>query len=651
MANTQPTKAKKAQGPIRWNAVVPAAVLIALIGLYMTLFFDTHLRLLAQWGMGRALGSEVNIGALETSFVRAHMKVGEIEITDSEHPSKNSLSIGEIRFGMLWDALLRAKIVVNEAVIERIEFGKPRKSPGWVAPPEPPPVDDGKPSKLVQEANKVKDAALDKIEREQEANVFGDLAAILGGGSADAQGQKLEASLASKKMAQDLEAQIKAKQVAWNDRLKTLPKGEEFQKLGERLKAVKTKDFKSPQELQNSLQELDGIFKEADAKIKTVQSANADLNADLAKINADVKTLEAQIKTDVKTLETHFKIPRLDAKNLTKAIFRQYLDKYLVRVNAYRAMAEKYLPPNVLKKGSKDEPDPAIQPRPRARGVTYEFGRPNSYPLLWIKRTAVSSQAGASAYSGDIRGEILDLTTNQVLTGKPTVASFAGNFPAAGISGLTSKLTVDNRRAQSLIELLLGVKSYPVEGRALVGDGTGDVNIGFAKANGALDVKATLAGLRELEMTFGNRFGGIGYQISAKNPTVDELLKKIFAGIPNVTLDARLAGTLPGINLDVNSNLGPEVQAGLEREVKAKIAEARAKIEKYVQEEVGKTKAQIDAEVARLRAQVDGELKKLQAQAEAQKKQAEAQGEKAKKEAEGSARKSVEDELKKRLGL
>ena len=39
----------------------------------------------------------------------------------------------------------------------------------------------------------------------------------------------------------NLEAQIKAKQAAWNDRLKTLPKGEEFQKLGERLKAVEAR--------------------------------------------------------------------------------------------------------------------------------------------------------------------------------------------------------------------------------------------------------------------------------------------------------------------------------------------------------------------------------------------------------------------------
>lgn len=649
------TPPKKAKGPIRWGAVIPFTVLVALAALYTHLFFDAHLRALAQWGLTRALGVEVDVAEIETSFLKAHMRVAGVEITNSEEPAKNSVSIGEIRYGMSWDALLRAKILINEAVVEQIEFGKPRKTPGWVKPPEPPPVDDGRPSALAREAGKLKDQALGTIETRYQDNVFGDIAAILGGAGANVQLDKLKESLASKKMAEDLEKQVKDKQTAWTERLKTLPKPEEFQQLGDRLKAVKTKDFKSPQELQQSLQEIDAIFKEADAKVKTVDAAGKDLNADIAKTNADVKALEAQIKADIRALETHFKIPRIDAKDLTIGLFRKYLDKYLNQFRTYRELAEKYIPPNIMNKAN-NEPDPSMQPRPRAKGVTYEFGRPNSYPLFWIKRTAVSSQAGKSPYSGNIRGEITDITTNQLLTGKPTIASLAGDFPAARIGGFSTKLTIDNRKQDSLIELLMGVRSYALEGRELVGGG--DVKIAFQKATGAVDAKAVLKGLKDLELTIDNRFSQIAYDISAKNEIVDDLLKKTFTGIPTVTLDARLAGVFPRINLEANSNLGPELQKGLEREVNAKIAEARAKIEKYVQDEVGKTKAQIDAEVAKLRGQVEGQVKKLQAQAEAQKKQAEDRANQAKKDAENQGKKKLEDEakkaaddLKKRLGL
>lgn len=643
MADNTVKKTKKAKGPIRWGAVVPFTIFVLLFVLYMHFFFDGHLRWAMQWGLTQGLGSQVDIAKVETSFFNAHMSIKGIEITDAEFPKRNSVSVGDIRFGMGWDALLRAKILVNEAVIEQIEFGKPRKSPGWVKPPEPPKPDDGKPSVAMQEAEKLKSMALDKVSSDYEGNVFGDLASILGGTDANVQLDKLKESLPSKKMAEGLDADIKAKQKAWEERLKSLPKGQDFDQLGARLKAVKTKDFKSPQELQNSLKELDAIFKEADQKIKLIQTAGDDLNKDLKKINDDVKTLEAQIKTDIKTLETHFKIPHLDAKALTIALFKKYLDPYMRRFQTYRALAEKYIPPNVLNKDK--EPDPAMQPHPRAVGVSYEFGRPNSYPLVWVKRTAVSSQAGMSPYSGNIKGEILDITTNQLLTGKPTIARIAGDFPSAQIEGFSTQLTVDNRKAESLIELLFGVKSYGLEGRELVN--SPDVKIGFKKAVGSVNVKASLKALKQLQMNLDNAFTGVDYEIAAKNQIVDDLLKKLFAGIPRVTIDGELAGVFPRINMNVNSNLGPELQKGFEREVNAKIAEARAKIDKYVQEQVGKTKAQIDAEVAKLKNQVDGELKKLQARADSEKKQAEDRANQAKKDAENSAKKGVENEVKK----
>lgn len=645
----------KAKGPIRWGAVIPFTIFVLIVALYTHFFFDLHLRKTMEWGLGRALGSEVNVAELETSFWNAHLRIAGIEFTDAEKPQRNSLSIGEIRFGMLWDALLRAKVVVNEAVIEQLEFAKPRKTPGWVAPPELPKMDDGKSSALAKEADQMKKDALNQVQKDQNANVFGDIAALLGGGSAQVQMDQLQQSLSSKKMAQDLEARVKAKQQEWGERIKKLPQGAEFQALGDRLGKVKTKDFKTPQELESSLKEFDTIFKEADAKIKIVQSANTDLQADIKGINDDVKTLEAQIKADVKSLEQHFKIPQIDAKALTLALFRKHLDPYLMKFQAYRGMAEKYVPPNLMKKGSK-EPDPSIQPRPRANGVSYEFGHPHSYPLVWIKRTAISSQAGTSPYSGNIKGEILDLTSNQVLIGKPTIMNIAGDFPSAQISGLTSKLVVDNRQADSMIDLDFGIKAFAVEGRDLVD--SPDAHIAFRKATGSLALKSSLKALRELSMSLDNRYTSVEYDVSSKNETANTMLKSIFAGIPVVSVEGRIEGTVPNLAMNLDSNLGPELRKGLEKEINAKIGEARAKIESYVNGEVGKIKAQIDSQVAQIKGQNEKEIQKVQAQAEAQKKQAESRADAAKKDAENQAKSHLEneakkaaDELKKKFGF
>ncbi|MFS4458061.1 TIGR03545 family protein [Bdellovibrio sp. HCB2-146] len=651
--NQTPAKKVKVKGPIRWEAIIPFTIVCLIIGLYFHFFFDTHLRKGMEWAGYKAIGAEVNIGKLETSFFKASLNIEDIEITDAEKPTHDSLKIGDIRFSMLWDALLRAKVVINEAAVEQIEFGVKRKYPGKVAPPEPP---SNEPGFADKQAAKLKENVLNQAESQFGDNVLTDVIAMLGGTDAQAQLDKLAQTLPSKAMLEKFDAELKGQQKKWDEKIKTLPQAKDIQALGDRLNKIKYKDFKNVQELQASLQELDKVVKEGDAKYKQVQSVATELQTDLKGLETQYKAIDTQIKTDIKTLETHFRIPKLDAKALTMAVFQRYLAPYRAKFNRYKALAEKYLPPNLVHKKTQDPDDIPIQPHPREVGVTYEFGRPNSYPLFWIKRTGVSSQAGLSPNSGNIKGEILDITSNQKLIGKPTVASIAGDFPANQIAGVLLKLVLDNRKPDSVIDYLLKVGAYPLEGKDLVQ--SDEVKIAFQKAVGSLDINGKLVGLKDLTLNFNNRFSQIDYAINAKNNIADEILKAVFAGIPLVTLDVTGSGTLPGIDLSVNSNLGLELQKGFEKQIQAKIDEAKKKVQAYIDQEIGKLKAQVDGEMNKLKGQIDTEVKKAQAQLDGQKKQAEDKIKLAQKDAENQGKKKLEeegkkavDELKKKLGF
>ncbi len=652
-----PSKKKKSQGPFRTEAVVPFTIIILLVVIYFKLFFDSNLKSGLEFAGYKITGAEVDIAELETSFFKASIRIQGIEVTDGLKPSHNSVSIGDVRFGMLWDALLRGKVVIKEVVVEKIEFGKPRKTPGKVKPPEPVVVsdDDEKPSALKTKAEKIKDKALSATEEKYNNNVLGDIAGMLGGTDSQVQMDKIEGSLLSKDMATKLNAEMKLKSAAWQERLKKLPQAKDFQILSERAAKVKTKDFKSVDELQTSLKEFDSIFKETDAKYKEVQAANNDLNQDLQNTQKQIKELEEQISKDSKNLESHFKIPKIDPKSLALALFRQYLDPYLTKFNHYKNLANKYVPPNLMKKKNKDEVDLSMQPHPRDKGIVYEFGHLNSYPAVWIQHVGISSQAGLSPYSGNIKGEINDITTNQALIGKPTVALFAGDFPSAKLSGLDSKLVIDNRHENSKITFDFGLGSFPIEARALVN--SEEVNIAFNKASGQMKLHSELEALRNFTMNLENNFSQVQYDIKAKNSTVEEVLKTVFAGIPVVSLDAEGHGELPALALSVNSNLGTELSKGIEKQIQAKINEAREKIQKYVNDQVGAQKAQIEAQYNQIKGQVEKELKKLQDQADAQKKIVQNKSEAAKKDGENQGKKKVEDsvknaaeELKKKMG-
>jgi uncharacterized protein (TIGR03545 family) len=456
-------------------------------------------------------------------------------------------------------------------------------------------------------------------------------------------------------MLEKFEVDLKAKQQAWDQRLKALPQGKDIQALGTRLEKIKTKDFKTPQELQTSLQELDKVFKDGDVMYKQVQGAGDELSRDLKALDAQYKEIEKQVKADIKTLEQHFRIPKLDAKAMTMAVFNHYLQPYKAKFYRYKAMADKYLPPNLMKKdGKKDEV--AIQPHPREKGIVYEFGRPNAYPLFWVKRTAVSSQAGTTPEAGNIKGEILNITSNQKITGKPTVLDGAGDFPTMEILGFLVNMSLDNTRAESEVGYKVKVDSYAISGKELVQ--SPDVSIAFEKATGNFDLQGKIVGLKNITLAMNNNFRNIAYQISAKNEVADQILKAVFAGIPVVTLSVDAQGVIPNIPLAINSNLGPELQKGFEKQIQAKIDEARKKIQAMVDEEIGKQKTKIEAQLNQLKGQLDQEIKKAQSQLDEQKKQAEVRIEQAKKDAENQGKKQLEkegqkavDELKKRFGL
>ncbi len=648
MTNTEKkSKIKKAKGPIRWEAILPFSLIVLLIALYFHFFFDLHLRKALEWGGYQAVGAEVNIGSLETSFLKASLRIQKIEITDAERPTHNSAQIGDVRFSMLWDALLRAKVVVNEAVVEQIEFGTQRKRPGKVKPIAPEKEGEGI-------GDKVKGAVLSKAEKEFGSNVLGDAIALLGGTDANEQLKKLEQSLPSKEMLTNFENDLKTKQKEWDARIKSLPQEKDIRALDERIKKVKVKDFKTPQEVQASLQEFDSIYKDADAKYKQIQSVSDDINPELKGLESNYRNIEKQIQTDIKSLEQHFRIPELDPKALTQSVFRDYLAPYEAKFFRYKAMVDKYIPPKFKKKGEKEEEVP-IQPHPREDGISYEFAKANSYPLFWIKKTGISSQAGLAPDAGNIKGEITDITSHQTLVGKPTVATIAGDFPSKEIAGLFMKLSLDNRKELSEVLYNLKVASYPIVGRELIS--SPDVKISFAKASGTMGIEGKLLGLKNVVIAMDNSFNKIDYLISAKNEVADQILKSVFAGIPSVTLTVKGQGDLPAVPLAINSNLGPELAKGFQKQLQAKVNEARQKIEAYVNEQVGQQKAQIEKQLNQLRTQFDQEVKKAQAQLDAEKKKIESRTDQAKKDLENQGKKKLEqegkkavDDIKKKLG-
>ncbi|MCB0384128.1 MAG: TIGR03545 family protein [Bdellovibrionales bacterium] len=632
-----PKKAKK-KGPIRFEAVIPVAVVITLTGLYFSFLFDSHLRHLIEFSATYIHGAEVNVGSVRTSVFGGSFSLKGLQVTDKDEPSRNLVQIGEIRFGLLWDALLRAKFVVEEATIENIQAYSPRKKPGRVIPKS---ESAGKSEALA----KLESGVLEQTKGDYEGNVLGDLAHIVEGADPKDHAKSVEDELKASIRMKELEATLKEKQKLWDERIKSLPKSEELKDFERRLKAVKV-DTSDPKKFAASLKEIKALKEEADQKIKLVKETSGSLDSDIKMMDKSFKELDDLVKQDIKDLENRLKIPNLNMGDFSKKLFGKMFADKLVTLNKYMAIGREYMPPKKTAEDKAASKSEKLVPTPRGTGKNFKFPVTKGYPLFWLKKARISSEPNQSEYSGKIEGEIRDVTSNPVQLGRPTVATVKGDFPKQQIFGFDAVVTLDHTTENPKDDIRATIGSFPV-GTQKISD-SNDVKFLINRSQGNSKITAVME-KDQMKVWVNNSFKEMDYEIDAKSGTVKEILTNVMAGIPVITVDATASGTWKKLNMSLRSNLGEELSKGFKQQIQAKIDAARAKLKAMVDEKIGAERAKLTAEFDKIKGKINKDVGRIQGEVDGAKKQAESQLEGSKNSAQDGQKKKAEKEGKKLL--
>ncbi|MBX3021606.1 MAG: TIGR03545 family protein [Bdellovibrionales bacterium] len=634
------TKPKKAKGPLRLEAVVPATILTLLLALYFVMFFDGHMRRAIEYGGTQINGAEVNVGYLRTSFLRAELEMGGIQITDKNQPTRNIFQVGKIHFKMLWDALLRAKVVVDNASILDIQALTPRKKPGYVVPPSPPSTG---PTAL----EKAQAQVLDQTRKKYNENFLGDVASVLGGTDYKEQLKTIEGNLKSDARIKELQKELDEKKKKWETRLKELPQGPEFKAYQDRIKALKF-DIKNPAELARNIGEADKIRKEIETKVKLVDQTSKDVKSELNVYSQEFKNLEKMVQEDLADLQKRLKLPNVDPKEFSQQLFMQMIEQKLGSLAKYIAVARKYMPPQKTAAEKQAKREEQIIPPKRGQGVNYHFPVTTGYPMFWLKYAALSSELGQSEYSGNIKGEIKDLNTDPSFLKKPTLFLAKGDFPKQGISGFDAKITLDHTTDQARDSMDIAIAGFPVSEQVL--SNSPDVKLAIASAKGSSVMNAVLVD-EALTVDIKNNFGDIKYDLGAKNKMVQEIIDAILKGIPNVTLNAKVTGSLSNFNIGINSNLGDELAKGFQKQLQAKIDEAKAQLNKLVNERIGSEKAKLKEQMDKTLGPITKGLDEKKAEADKAVNDAKNQVEGQKNQGQGKQLEQEGKKLLKKFGI
>ncbi len=590
-------KKNKKKGPIRVEAVVPALVIFLIIYGYFFFFFDGHVRRAAEYLLTQVHGAEVNIGDFDTSFLNASMSIKSIQITDKNRPERDLFRVGEIKFKALWDGLLRAKVVIDEASISNIQALVPRKTPGRALPPAPPSEN----SILAKAEREIVSQTRERLQD----NFLGDLAALLSGVDPKDQLKTIEGELKASLRIKELESELKAKKELWDQRLKNLPESSYFKDLEKRFNAINW-DEKDPLKFANNLNTANNLIKEAKEKVKEIDSAQRDLRGDVQVYGNSIKELETFIEQDLKDLQNRLKIPSLDPKDITQQFFMKQVEERLVSVRKYYEVAKEYIPPKRTAEEKAKRKEEALVPRKRGEGEDFSFPITTGYPKFWLKKAHISSTVSASAeYSGNITGEIIDVNSHPQYLKRPTRINIAGDFPKQNILGLDLKAVIDHTTDTPKQTVDLKLNSFPMSSLKL--SDSPDVKLNINDSIGAIQVAASLSE-GHISLDTKSRYNQLQYEIQAKEKIVQEILNGVFQGISQITLNAKVQGPWNKLNFNLNSNLGQELAQGFGKQLQLKIDQAKAQIRNQIDQQIGAEKEKLEAQIKNLSADLEKSL-------------------------------------------
>ena len=569
--NKEQTKVNKKKGPIRFEAIIPVAILSGLTFGYFSYYFDRHLKAGFEYVGTLANGAEVNVASVKTSFIKGSFDLNGLQVTDAQMPTHNTLEIENIHFKYLWDALLRMKFVVEDASINNIQISKPRQRPGKVLPPEP-----AKPSKI----DEIQLEVISQIKNKYGKNVLGDVVSLLEGGDIQSQIETIREELKSEARLKSMLSDVNTKKEFWDGKIKTLSDATKIKGIEAEIQKIsKEKNFL---EQAKGAQKLGDLLKDVNKQYNEIQSASKQLQTEVSTVAKYPSEIENLVKEDIESLKDRFAIPQIDFKDMAMHLFAGEFAEHIAKARKYQALAEQYLP----EKKDKEE----VIPPKRSQGKSYDFPITKGYPLFWLKRAAISSKGTENTYSGNLSGELTNVTTSPKTIGKPIVLDVKGNFPGIKVMGVEAMIKADFTQDIPKQTALLKVGSFVVPEKMFVSDEK--MKFGFKSAIGSTTMKAELKE-KELNMSWVSELKSPQFIVESKTKIAQEMLGNILNAIPVINIDGTATGSFKNLNMAISSNLGDEIGAGLKREIGNKVSEAQGKIQGLIDEKINKPKNEL----------------------------------------------------------
>jgi len=557
----------------RWKAIGPLALLLVIVGVLVWLFAEPVAKDTAEEVSTELLGTQVDVGKLDIIADEASVDLRELQIADPFNPNRNLIEASEIRLKLNPVALAEKKFVVENLRLGGMRFGTDRKTPA-----RPVEGDGFAPQALraVRQWSQQFDVPILKLTPIDTIKQL-----VLN-----------PTQLTTVRSAQALATRADSARRGLDQSFRQLHvKGtvDTARVLAQRLQATNPRKLgldgtrKAIEDTRATLKRLEDAKKRLDVLDRQVKAGVGTLASGLG-------TLDEARRKDYAFAKSLLQLPSFSAPEIGEAFFGKVSIDRFQQALYYTELARHYMPPGLLPRAD------AGPQRLRASGQSIRFPKERAWPKFLVQMGQMDLAIGGdSPLRGAYEAVVQGLTSDPSLYGKPTVVRTSRTAEGSAIASIDVRAVIDHvhpdRVKDSATARLRGVKlpSFTVPGLQFnLQPGTGGADLAFALRNEELSGRWSI-GSDQVAWALDST--------GKKLNDLEQLVWRVVSGLKELSVDARVSGSVRSPRLAVSSNLDRAIAQRLEAVIGEEVAKAekmvRAKVDNLVAAKVEPVKRQV----------------------------------------------------------
>lgn len=520
--------------------LVPLLIVMVIVYFFIDGWVESGLEAAGE----AAVGARVEIDHLKLTLSPIAIEWGRLQVANPNDTWTNMFETGKTRFAMNFGQLLRGKYIIETMEVNDLLIGTKRTTDG--ALPKPPSMKE-EPQGGRNAFASVATQALNKtVEQTPVFNVDN----LRKGLNVDSLVKTLD--VRTLKYVDSLKTQVLAASQQWQSSLNDLESSKaRLQQIETNVKAINPNELKGIDKITTAISTVDNSIKGINEIKQTFDTRQASITADIQRVSGSVGGIDDVVKQDYQKLLSMAKLPNLNTSGIAQLLVGHEMYKRALSYLHWVDFAREHIKTSSTK--------PEEEKPPRMKGQNIYFPVEHSFPKFWIKKVLISGGKGESPAEEYIRakGEILNISNDQTITGEPLTASLEGL--EGGGRSFTLGALIDRRKETPYDEYKASLGGVPLSAFEI-----GKSDFLPTKVTNAVmssSVNVTVPGSR-FDSRTRLRFSGVKMQFEAEpKNTIERIVRNVLQGVTAFEVSLRLWNTGDHFDVALSTDLADQISA------------------------------------------------------------------------------------------